>query len=152
MSVYIDLASFSILLAVSFVACGILVLTQEWFSGAIQRRNDLGAVQAAHVRPVLRIGGVGVIASVCLALLFFVPDRNRSFFALFSTTLVPVFTVGLVEDLGWRVSARGRLLAAAASSVLAIVLLQIWIPPVGLPWLDALLGVTPFAIVLTVLW
>ena len=140
------------LLGLSFLICLSLIMAKPWMQRHLHDRNDLRSVQCTHVRVTPRVGGLGVVAAALVALLFFVPGDRQTFFALFAVSLLPVFAAGLAEDLGWRVTAAGRLFAAAVSAVLAIALLQIWIPPVGLPGVDTTLAVAPLAILLTVLW
>jgi len=140
------------LLALSFSICSAMVVMQPWLRRYLRDRDDLGSVQCAHVRVTPRVGGVGVIAAILVALLILVPEPRQASFAIFAVSLVPVMLAGLAEDLGWRVTAAGRLFAAAVSALLAVALLQIWIPPMALPGIDAFLGVAGLAIAVTVLW
>ncbi len=144
--------TFLLLLAVSFSICGVLVFLHPRLIRYLRARDDLVSVQAAHIRCTPRIGGLGIFVATLIALLLFVPEKYQVFFALFALTLLPVFVAGLAEDLGWRVSARGRLLAAAASASLAVVLLQVWVPPLGIALFDMMLGAAPVAIAVTILW
>ncbi len=148
----LDPLLFTGLLLISASICGAMVLTYPSFVARLRARDDLGSVQCAHIRPTPRIGGLGLVVATVTTLLFLVPEDQKSFFAVFAVTLIPVFSAGLAEDLGWRVSALGRLLAAGLSAISAIVLLQLWIPATGLPPLDAVLSITPFAMIITVLW
>lgn len=143
---------FLTLLAVSFGICGAVVLLHPRVAGHLRGREDLLSIQCAHIRATPRVGGIGVLVSTVIALLLVVPDHKQVYFLLFATSMLPVFAAGLAEDIGWRVSPAGRLLAAGTSAVLAVTLLQVWIPPVDVPGLDLLLGFTPLAILLTVLW
>lgn len=140
------------LLALSFVICAAIVLMQPRLRRHLRGHDDLKSVQCAHVRVTPRVGGVGVVAAILVALLVLVPEHRQAFFATVAVTLVPVLLAGLAEDLGWRVTVVGRLCAAALSALLAVGLLQIWIPPFGLPGIDAVLSVTALAILVTVLW
>lgn len=140
------------LLAVSFGICGMLVLLHPRLVRYLRARDDLSCVQSAHIRSTPRIGGVGVMIAIVAALLILVSENQKLSFSLFALTLVPVFAAGLAEDLGWRVSAFGRLLAAAGSAILAILLLKIWIPPLGIAELDVVMGFAPVAILVTILW
>ena len=62
---------------------------------------------------------------------------------------LPVFVVGLAEDLGRLASPRNRLLAAAVSGALFILLMGQWIPRTDIPGLDLAMLWTPFAISLS---
>lgn len=141
-----------ILFAISSSICGALILLHPWLVKRLRERDDLGSVQAAHQRCTPRVGGLGVLIATVVALLFLAPDHKQLSFSVFALTLLPVFAAGLAEDLGWRVSPLGRLLAAASSAALAIVMLQVWLPPLGIFGLDLVMGVAPLAMLVTVLW
>ncbi|NHM19660.1 UDP-phosphate N-acetylglucosaminyl 1-phosphate transferase [Epibacterium mobile] len=68
---------------------------------------------------------------------------------IFATSLL--FLVGLSEDLGFHVSPRWRLMAAAGASLLAIWLLGVWMPRTGIPGLDAVVDHWLVGIPLTLL-
>lgn len=144
--------AFALLFALSFGICGAAVLAGPWLVRHLRAAEDLRCVQCAHVRHTPRIGGVGVLAATVAGLLWLVPESPEFPFTLFALTLLPVFMAGLAEDLGWRVSARGRLLAAAGSAGLAIMLLDVWVPPLGLAGVDRVFTIAPLAIAVTVLW
>ena len=143
---------FLLLFVVSFSICAVIILTYPFLVKYQRSRDDLNSVQAMHLRNTPRIGGMGVLVATVIALVLFAPEQKQFSFSVFALTLLPVFVAGLAEDLGWRVSALGRLLAASCSAAMAILLLQIWIPPLGIAWLDPLMGFAPFAIILTILW
>jgi UDP-N-acetylmuramyl pentapeptide phosphotransferase/UDP-N-acetylglucosamine-1-phosphate transferase len=136
----------------SVAGCGLLILGYPALSHRLRKRNDLSTVQAAHVRETPRLGGFPIMGSFLVALLFLAPDEWDTFYLMFAVTLAPVFLAGFIEDLGWRVSANGRLGAALASAVLAVLLLNIWLPSFGLPVFDHVLGFMPAAILVTLLW
>ncbi len=99
--------------------------------------------------PTPRIGGVAIlIALVAFGLV--IPDTTGHHLWLLLPSLVPVFFAGLAEDLGFHVSPRKRLLAAAISSLLAILLFKLWIPRADIPLIGALMAFTPFAIAITI--
>jgi UDP-N-acetylmuramyl pentapeptide phosphotransferase/UDP-N-acetylglucosamine-1-phosphate transferase len=152
MEILSDPGMFLALFAVSFGICGAIVLARPWLVRNLRAAEDLLSIQCAHLRHTPRIGGLGVLVAAVAGMLVLVPEHPGLPFGLFALTLVPVFLAGIAEDLGWRVSARGRLIAAATSAALAVGLLGVWIPPLGIPGLDALLAMAPLAIVVTVLW
>ena len=117
----------------------------------LSRRNDLRAIQSSHIKQVSRLGGVGIILGAVLTIPLLPPEARHLAILLFLSVL-PIFGAGLVEDLGYGVSPKGRLLAAALSSVLAIGLTGTWIRSAGVPGIDAALGLLPLGLALTVLW
>jgi UDP-GlcNAc:undecaprenyl-phosphate GlcNAc-1-phosphate transferase len=136
----------------SFFICWTLIRIQPWVERHLRDRDDLRSVQCAHVHVTPRVGGLGVVATTLVVLVFVVAEEHQPYFTLFAVSLLPVFIAGLSEDLGWRVTAFGRLCAAGVSAVLAIALLRIWIPPLALPGIDMVFQIAPLAIILTVLW
>lgn len=110
-------------------------------------RDDLSAVQASHVVAVPRIGGVAVVSALTLGiLLWFGRDPTQPNFIMFLATMIPIFIVGLSEDLGFSASPRARLLAAAVSGTLYVFLFNIWLPRTDVLGLDMLMTSVPFAI------
>ncbi|RAD36098.1 glycosyl transferase, partial [Burkholderia multivorans] len=74
--------------------------------------SDLAGVQKFHVRPVPRVGGIGILAGVVVAALVLsrrYPTISGSILGIVACGL-PAFLSGLVEDLTKRVSPRARLL------------------------------------------
>ncbi|WP_185962177.1 MraY family glycosyltransferase [Palleronia caenipelagi] len=140
------------LFMVSFMICGFLLLGKRHVLARSGRGDDHKAVQAAHSRPTLRIGGIGVVASMALALVVFAPEEVRPATTLFSVSLLPTFLAGLAEDLGWEVSPTLRLIWAFVSSCTVMALCGWWITDTGLPGLDWALGFLPLALVWTAIW
>ena len=107
------------------------------------------AVQSAHSVPTPRYGGIGILCGL-LAGVVLIREESRMIYTLFMLSTVPVFSAGLTEDLGFDVSPRKRLLAAAVSGSLAVILLQTWVTQLGIPFTGPLIAFAPFAIVFTV--
>lgn len=134
---------------VSAATCGVILLTRDLHMPLAARRGDTRSTQAAHRRPTPRIGGLAIIAALApIALLL--PDDLAGRFLLFAPSLLPILIAGLSEDLGWPVRPRNRMIAAAVSSLLAILFLRVWLPQSGLPGLDRLMLWAPVAIAFTV--
>lgn len=88
-----------------------------------------------HVRLTPRVGGIAIFASLLLSVLF-APDPVSGPYAKFVAATSLLFIVGLAEDVGFRVSPLGRLLAVACASLIVIWLFDIWLPGIGVPHLD----------------
>ena len=114
-------------------------------------RNDLAAVQAVHSVSAPRTGGVAIIIALVAGLMSWTDETSNVIeHSKFVITIVPVFLVGLSEDLGYFISPKLRLLAASISGILFVLLFNQWIPRSNLPVLDAMLVWSPFAIALSV--
>lgn len=136
----------------SFSICSLFVTAKSLHLHRTSRSADRCAVQSAHDMPTPRIGGIGILAALAGAMIFASSGALHDLMVHFVPTLIPVFLAGLAEDLGYRISPRGRLVAAALSSLMAVALLGVWIPRSDVPGLDLLLGYAPFAVAVTVLW
>lgn len=136
--------------AVAFLACTLLVLTQQWHGGFSLDRELKGA-QKFHEAPVPRVGGVGVALGLGAGVLvgFMIHSRTHpTAFSLLVASL-PVFAAGIVEDLTKNVSARRRLAASFFSAGIAAYSLGAQLSRVDVPLLDSLLMVAPVGFLFT---
>ena len=70
-------------------------------------------------------------------------DLNAEQLTLLILSAAPVFVAGLAEDFGYSVSPKFRLIASAASSLIAILLFKVWLDSLGIPGVDTLLMFAP---------
>lgn len=152
------LQSYSAIFLVSFIISISIILSSGY---GFSRRGALDevAIQSAHSGFVPRIGGlavyIGILMLVPLLSFGFIPlsvvfDLNASEITWLILSSVPVFFVGLAEDLGYAMSSKVRLIGSAVSSLLAISLFRVWLSELGVPFVDTLLLFIPFAILFTV--
>jgi UDP-N-acetylmuramyl pentapeptide phosphotransferase/UDP-N-acetylglucosamine-1-phosphate transferase len=100
--------------------------------------HDLTGPQKFHVRPVSRIGGLGIVAGMLAGVFViwrFDGPSGIAGFVLLACGL-PALIAGLTEDLTKDVSPRRRLLASAMSAMLAVWLLDAVIVRTAIPGLD----------------
>jgi UDP-N-acetylmuramyl pentapeptide phosphotransferase/UDP-N-acetylglucosamine-1-phosphate transferase len=113
---------------------------------------DMSGPQKFHVRPVPRIGGIGILLGLTAGLVLLWVQRGQD--ALLGLTLAacaaPVFVAGLAEDLTKTVSPRRRLFAAAVSALLAAGALDAVIRHTDLPGLDWIVSFAVPAVCVTV--
>jgi UDP-N-acetylmuramyl pentapeptide phosphotransferase/UDP-N-acetylglucosamine-1-phosphate transferase len=133
----------------SLVACSLIVATQRWH-GTLSLDRELTGKQKFHKVPVPRIGGAGLVLGVACAFALGNPDMTGSVAALIGAAL-PVFAIGLVEDLTKSVSVRIRFCLTLASGLLAWWALDAVLPRVDMPLVDDLLEYLPLALLLTVI-
>jgi UDP-N-acetylmuramyl pentapeptide phosphotransferase/UDP-N-acetylglucosamine-1-phosphate transferase len=141
----------------SFAVSALIVGSQKWH-GSLSHDHDLEGVQKVHTTAVPRIGGVAVIAGVLLGLLIFgrlspeAMNTSMSTHVLFLLgASLPAFLAGLIEDVTKKVSVRIRLAATALSAVAASVVLGATVSELDIWGVDALLAITPIAILVTAL-
>ena len=144
-----------IVFGASFAACMLIVMSQKWH-GSLSHDHDLDGVQKVHTTAVPRIGGVGVVAGLVLGFLCFqhafagqVQASLSDEVLLLLAASLPAFAAGVIEDITKRVSVRARLAATALSAVIASAVLGATVNELDLWGIDALLAITPFAVLVT---
>ncbi|MDA9971645.1 glycosyltransferase [Planktomarina temperata] len=110
------------------------------------KRNDTSAVQASHLNPTVRLGGLALVVALIVAAALSYSEDNWTTFVLLLISAMPVFVIGLAEDLGYLASPRRRLLAATVSGAMFIALMGQWVLYTGMPGLDTALNWSPFAV------
>lgn len=140
------------LLSAFFASCiaTLLIIRFDHLHSHISADTDLSGPQKFHKKSVPRIGGIGITLGILIAILLKFQAQPTS--AIELTILIcaiPVFSIGLTEDLTKKISVRMRLLFVALGALLAINILNIQITKLDIPGIDYLLGFSPIAIVFT---
>ena len=109
--------------------------------------SDLSGVQKFHTVVVPRVGGVGIILAIFLALTarYFQNEEVGSFGLLLLLSALPAFLSGLAEDITKQVGVRIRLLATVLSAGLAGYFLNAWLNSVQILGIDDLMLAYPIA-------
>lgn len=138
----------------SFTLCFVIILSSGY--GFTKRAAmDETAIQSAHKGFVPRIGGVAIYISILgfvpLSTFGFIPlsvvfEFGISSIVLLTLSAIPVFVVGLAEDLGFPMAPKRRLLAAVASSSIVILIFDAWITNIGVIGIDIILSIAPLGI------
>ena len=113
---------------------------------------DLSGVQKFHTVAVPRVGGLGIILGVLLALIFrYFQNSDVGILGLLLIfSGLPAFFSGLIEDITKKVGVRIRLLATVVSAGLAGYFLNAWLNSVQIFGIDNLMFSYPFiAIIIT---
>ncbi|WP_101342117.1 MraY family glycosyltransferase [Cereibacter azotoformans] len=129
----------------SVLTAALVAWTRDHHIALVLRRNDLRAVQASHCTPTPRLGGLAVLAGLAAGALLASHD-DAHLWSLILASAAPVALAGLAEDLGLRIPPAGRLAAAALSSLVAVITLQLWLARLDIPGLDLLMAWSAFAI------
>lgn len=109
--------------------------------------------QKFHVVPVPRVGGLGIVAGLIAAVIhqsLADAPAGSDLGLILMVCAMPAFAFGLAEDLTKQVSARVRLLATAASAVLAFWLLDAQLRHTAIPGLDLVVSFAAGALLVTV--
>lgn len=121
--------------------------------GSATKDYDLSGPQKVHTRKVARVGGVGVFSAlgVLTGVIWWHDSLLASMLCLLLACGLPVFAFGLLEDLTKQVSPARRLLAAAASALLAALFVGTTITRTDIWGLDWVVAFVPGAVLLAVL-
>jgi UDP-N-acetylmuramyl pentapeptide phosphotransferase/UDP-N-acetylglucosamine-1-phosphate transferase len=145
-----------LVLLVAFVSS---LLGTLWVVHASRQRggrsldHDVSGPQKFHVRPVPRIGGLGIVLGLVVAsasLLLMRHDEAGPVSWQLMACGAPAFAFGLLEDFTKRVSPRIRLVATAVSACFAFWFLGAAILRTGIPGLDAIVALPAGAAIVTV--
>lgn len=131
----------------------LVVMRSSVRHSALAADHDLSGPQKFHTRPVPRVGGLGVIASILAGTLIAQVSSSPVAKSLWLLALcsMPAFIAGITEDLTKNVSPRRRLFATAVSSALGIWLLNAVVNRTDIPGFDQFLQWwTPASMLLTV--
>ncbi|MET0983563.1 MAG: glycosyltransferase [Telluria sp.] len=140
---------------VSLAVCVLIVLTQRWH-GAFSLDTNLTGKQKFHKAPVPRVGGLALVLGIAGAFAWvhlgsgsIAARGTAAGVAALIVSSLPVFAIGLIEDVTRRVSVRRRFGVTAGSALLAWWSMDAVLSRVGLPLVDELLEFLPLAVVFT---
>ncbi|MCB4205188.1 glycosyltransferase [Deferribacterales bacterium Es71-Z0220] len=112
--------------------------------------DDFSGPQKYHTAPTPRVGGIGIYVGFLLVLLYlYFYKKNVAYLNLIIST-VPVFFIGLIEDIAKRVSPNVRLISAALSAYLAYYFMGICLNRIDIPLADYLFSLKIFAVAFTI--
>ena len=138
---------------VAFVVAALVAgLIVRWMSGHASVYGN-GMPQRFHLGDVPRVGGAAVLLGMCCSWVLGVAQsqwwgdsgslRLGGWVGLWLLVVLPAAVSGIAEDLTQRLTVRYRLAFTGMSGLLAISLLDMAVPRLGMPWLDTLLVAAP---------
>ena len=133
---------------VAFLLSTLIVLTKR-MHGRFSLDETEG-VQKVHVGRIPRIGGIAIFLSLLLTLINASTRQHEILYPLLIASL-PVFLLGLGEDLTKRVGVKVRFAASVLSAALICYLIDLHISRVDIPGIDLLLSIAPISIIFTVI-
>ena len=132
----------------AFLLSTLIVLTKR-MHGRFSLDETEG-VQKVHVGRIPRIGGIAIFLSLLLTLINASTRQHEILYPLLIASL-PVFLLGLGEDLTKRVGVKVRFAASVLSAALICYLIDLHISRVDIPGIDLLLSIAPISIIFTVI-
>lgn len=136
---------------VSLITSLVILATKKYHLKFTAKGHLPNSPQSSHRKPTSRIGGLSVIFGF-LAGVILISDAEVSRLAmLLSLSAIPVFIGGFGEDIGFNIKPKFRLILSFLSALIAGLLLEIWIPRIGIPYFNYITDFVPTAIILTIL-
>ena len=134
----------------SFIATILIIRTQKLHSG-FSGDNDLAGPQKFHLHSVPRIGGVAIGTGLFFAIaLRYQEDMTNFTELLLLFCALPVFGIGIAEDLTKKVSIRMRLFIIAFSALLTNLFLNVQISYLDIPMVDYLFVLPAVGVMFTI--
>lgn len=129
--------AFFIIFLVSFALSFAIVVLGRVFPHALQAHDRRFSRQRVHTKPTSRFGGLAIFLSFLISLGFVAP-RLFSAYREFLVATSILFCVAFLEDVLGRVPALVRLAAAIMASAVFILSLDVWLPRIGIEFVDPL--------------
>ena len=127
-----------------------LLIRYQNLHGHMSGDHDLSGPQKIHTKSVPRIGGVSIAFGALLGSLY-IAFKDQAFhpIALILLACLPVFGIGLTEDLLKNIGVQKRLFVTATGALLAIFLVPVAITSLDIAILNWLLGFTMISVLFT---
>ena len=135
---------------ISFITT-LLIIRFEHLHSRFSADSDLSGPQKFHTASVPRIGGVSIAVGILAATLLRLQTAPTSIFEI--TLLIcsiPVFGIGLTEDLTKKIGVKTRLIFTAIAAAMATNYLGAQITRLDIPGIDYVLTIPGVAIIFTV--
>lgn len=134
----------------SFIAT-LLIIRFEHLHSRFSADHDLSGPQKFHTISVPRIGGLSIAIGILVATLLRVKTSPTSNFEiLLLVCAIPVFGIGIVEDLTKKVGVKTRLIFTAIAAAMAANYLGAQITRLDIPGIDFLFTIPGIALVFSV--
>lgn len=135
---------------ISFIATMLIIRTQK-LHGGFSGDHDLAGPQKFHMGSVPRIGGVAIGLGIFVTIAVRYQENPSNFEELlFLFCALPVFGIGVTEDITKKISVRVRLIFTAFGALLAYLFLNVQIYGLDIPILDYVFTVPAVAILFTI--
>lgn len=143
--------TYLIALITTFLCATAIVQWRPLLDPLILYRGDDMAIQANHLGDPPRLGAVAISTGLVVGATADFLDTGARHAGLLLLSALPVVLSGLAEDMGHRVSPFGRIVASFIAALVAVGLLNLWIPRADMPGLDHALTFPLVAIAATLL-
>ena len=121
----------------------LLIVRSAHLHGGFTADADLSKPQSSHSSPVPRVGGIGIVAGLCIGLLaawLRYGDAASVFLLTLLACAMPAFIAGTVEDMTKRVGPGVRLVATMMAALAAALVLGAVVTRLDIPHVDDLIA------------
>lgn len=129
----------------------LLIIRFEHLHRHLSADSDLSGPQKFHTISVPRIGGLSIAVGIFAATAFrLFENPSLSFETILLVCAIPVFGIGLTEDLTKKVGVKTRLIFTAIAAAMAVIYLDVQITRLDIPGIDYVLTLPGIAIIFTI--
>jgi UDP-N-acetylmuramyl pentapeptide phosphotransferase/UDP-N-acetylglucosamine-1-phosphate transferase len=121
----------------------LLIVRSAHLHGSFTADADLSKPQSSHSNAVPRVGGMGIVAGLCVGLVgtwLRYGDGAAEFLLVLLACAMPAFIAGSVEDMTKRVGPGVRLLATMMSALAAALVLGAVVARLDIPHVDGIVA------------
>ena len=134
----------------SFIAT-LLIIRYGHLHSRFSADSDLSGPQKFHKTAVPRIGGLSIAIGIFIATLLRIKTSPASFFEItLLICAIPVFAIGLTEDLTKKIGVKTRLIFTAIAAGMAAHYLDAQITRLDIPGVDFLFAIPGVALIFTI--
>ncbi len=129
----------------------LLIIRFEHLHRHLSADSDLSGPQKFHTISVPRIGGLSIAVGIFAATAFrLFENPSLSLETILLVCAIPVFGIGLTEDLTKKVGVKTRLIFTAFAAAMAVIYLDVKITRLDIPGIDYVLTLPGVAIIFTI--
>lgn len=133
----------------SALICGLIAFSKPLHVHLTSKAEAETAVQSAHSGAIPRIGGLGLLAALGVAVWWCESEIHADFMSGLILSSLPLFVGGLLDDLGFVIRPVMRLALAFVSALLMSALTGFWLTDLDIGFVNLLLGIAPIGIFFT---
>ena len=130
----------------SALICGLIAFSKPLHVHLTSKAEAETAIQSAHSGSIPRVGGLGLLAALGLAVWWCESPKHADFMSGLILSSLPLFIGGLLDDLGFLIRPVTRLVLAFASALLMSALTGIWLTDLDIGFVNAALGFGSFKV------
>ena len=130
----------------SALICGLIAFSKPLHVHLTSKAEAETAIQSAHSGSIPRVGGLGLLAALGVAVWWCESAKHADFMSGLILSSLPLFIGGLLDDLGFVIRPVTRLALAFISALLMSGLTGIWLTDLDIGFVNLALGAGSFTV------